>query len=202
MRTMVKRGAGAAGARPMQALAAMLVLGLVLAGCGEQPSPTPSPSASSPPAAALPEAPGPENAPGITLSDAVVRLPAVSGRPGVVYFTITQASGAPRKIAGVHIAGAGRAVMHESRTAGGVATMAPVPDVALEPGTTVEFRPGGLHVMLFDISDAVKAGTTAELTLTLDNGDKITAAARVEGIGSTEPAAAEMSGHTGMDHAM
>lgn len=156
----------------------MVVLGLalVLAGCGKAPTaPAVETSTGSTPAVA-----GPTSAPGIAISDAVVRLPLASGNPGVAYFTVTQAAGAPRKLVGVSVDGVGRAEMHESKAADGRMSMDPVKDVPIAPGKSVAFAPGGYHVMLFDLDPSVKAGTTRELTATFDNGDKATAKARVE----------------------
>lgn len=155
-------------------MAACAALALALGGCGEK--------AADKVAEATTAAPDetPENAPGIALTDAVVRLPLVAGRPGVAFFTVSQGNGAPRKIAGVYVDGVGRTEMHESTMKDGVAAMAPVKEVPLEPGKTVEFKPGGLHVMLFDFGTGLTAGGTTELTVTLDNGDKITAQAKVE----------------------
>jgi len=149
---------------------------LMLSACQQKPG-TPAPSAS----ATLDETP--ENAPGITLFDGVVQLPAVAGRPGVAYFTVAQGNGAPRKVVAVHVDGFARAEMHQSKTAGGVSTMAPVTEVAIEAGKTVEFKPGSYHVMLFDADGSLKAGATTEVTITLDNGDKASTQARVQTIG-------------------
>lgn len=174
-------------------LAGLSSLALALSGCGEKAE-NPSPAASQN-AVAAPEIP-----PGIALGDAVVRLPAVAGNPGVAYFTVSQGSGAPRRIAGVYVEGVARAEMHESNTANGVSSMQAVKDVALEAGKTVSFKPGGYHVMLFDMADTLKAGGTTELTITLDNGDKASVAAKIESIGG----GMDMSDHdmSGMDHDM
>ena len=145
---------------------AATALALALAGCGSN-APAPSPSET---AEAAPEAP-----PGITLSDARVQLPLVSGRPGAAYFTVSQANGAPRKVVGVSVEMAGRSEMHETR--GG--TMAPVDEVEVGPGKTVKFEPGGYHVMLFDLDPKLRFAKDAELTVTFDGGDKASARAPV-----------------------
>lgn len=152
-----------------------LALAGLLAACGgEAPAPAPSPSEAAPP----------ENPPGIALSDARVQLPAVAGRPGVAYFTVTQGSGAPRAIAAVHVEGAGRAEMHATRDEGGVSRMEQVASVPVGAGKSVKFAPGGNHVMLFDLAPALAAGTATELTVTFDNGDKATIAAPVQAAGT------------------
>ena len=157
------------GAFAMSAVAAMA---LGLSACGSQ---APQPEASGA-AAAAPDAP-----PGITLSDARIQLPLVSGRPAAAYFTVSQANGAPRKVVGVAVEMAGRAEMHETR--GG--TMAPVKEVEVGPGKTIKFAPGGYHVMLFDLDPKLRFSKDAELTITFDGGDKASARAPVATMADT-----------------
>ena len=172
-----------------------LIVGLIvsgamafaLAGCDKKPKDAPADAAS---ASVAPVTIGPTGAPGIALTDAVIQLPLVAGNPGVAYFTVSQASGAARKLVGVSVDGAGRTEMHESKTAGGVSSMDEVKAVAIEPGKTVAFAPGGYHVMLFDVDKALKPGMTRELTATFDNGDKTTVLAKVQ----------SGTGGDGMDH--
>ena len=170
---------------------AVLALGLSLAGCSK-PAPQESPSA----AASLDATP--ENAPGTTLTDATVQLPAVAGNPGVAYFTLAQGSGPARQLVAVHVDGAGRAEMHESKMQDGMMAMEPLKAVPLESGKSVEFKPGGNHVMLFDLAPTLKAGGVTELTITLDNGDKATTKAKVVGRGGAAAGDAHDMGH--MDH--
>ena len=156
-------------------LAGGLMLGL--AACGEAPEVPPEKVA----ATAAPEAP-----PGISLSDARVQLPAVSGRPGVAYFTISQSSGPPRTVAGVTVELAGRAELHETMRKGEAMTMEPVETVPLESGTSVEFAPGGKHVMLFDLDPKLRFEDSVQLTVTFDGGDKATAQAKVTTVNDME----------------
>ena len=157
------------GAFAMSAVAAMA---LGLSACGSQ---APQPEASEA------AAPAPDAPPGITLSDARIQLPLVSGRPGAAYFTVSQANGAPRKVMGVAVEMAGRAEMHETK--GG--TMAPVSEVEVGPGKTIKFAPGGYHVMLFDLDPKLRFAKDAELTLTFDGGDKASARATVTTMADT-----------------
>ena len=141
-------------------------MALALASCGSsEPQPAPCAAAQ----------PSPESPPGITLSDARIQLPLVSGRPGAAYFTVSQANGAPRKIVAVAVEMAARAEMHETK--GG--TMAPVSEVPVGAGKTVKFAPGGYHVMLFELDPKLRFAKDAELTVTFDGGDKASARAPV-----------------------
>ena len=139
---------------------------LSLASCGSnQPQPAPSEVAQ----------PAPDAPPGITLSEARIQLPLVSGRPGAAYFTVSQANGAPRKVVGVAVEMAGRAEMHETKGS----TMAPVSEVEVGAGKTIRFAPGEYHVMLFDLDPKLRFAKDAELTLIFDGGDKASARAPV-----------------------
>ena len=145
-------------------------LALALGGCGDKaPEPTPRETAQA----------APDNPPGIALTEARVQLPAVSGRPGAAYFTVSQANGTPRAIAAVDVEMAGRAEMHETVKSGETSTMKPLTSVPLEPGQSVEFSPGGKHVMLFDLDPKLRFADEVELTVTFEGGDKATAKAKV-----------------------
>ena len=150
-----------------------------LAACSPQPSASPEARGSG--VAAVID--GPSAAPGFSLRDARVQLPAVAGRPAVAYFTLSAAGDARGRLVAVHVDRFGRAEMHESKMDGGMMTMTPVGAVEIAPGRPAAFAPGGYHVMLFDADKDLKSGDTVELTATLDGGDKITATARVSGVG-------------------
>jgi len=172
------------------AIIGLSALALTVAACGQKAA---EPTGSASEAAVS----GPESAPGVAVTDAMIRLPAVPGTPGAAYFTVSQGSGAPRKLVSVYVEGTGRAEMHETVTEGGVSKMQQVKDVPLEAGKSVQFKPGSMHVMLFDVADTLKAGTNTELTVTLDNGDKVSVPARVESLagGMNAMAGHDMSAH-------
>ncbi|MDE2563705.1 MAG: copper chaperone PCu(A)C [Sphingomonadales bacterium] len=176
-------------------IAAVTILAPGLSACGTK---APAPAASE---TAAPGAMGPAAPEGVSVSGATVKLPAVAGRPGAAYFTITQNGGSAHKLAAVHVDGVGRAEMHETVMAGGVSKMQPVKDVAVEPGKPLVFKPGGYHVMLFDVDASLKAGGTTELTVIFDNGDKASTPAKIAGAADM-PAGegANNGGMAGMDH--
>lgn len=141
-------------------------LALALGGCGSnEPQPAPAEVAQ----------PSPEAPPGVTLSDARIQLPLVSGRPGAAYFTVSQANGAPRTVVGVEVEMAGRAEMHQTK--GG--SMAPVGKIEIGAGNTVKFEPGGYHVMLFDLDPKLRFSKDVTLTVLFDEGGKAVARAPV-----------------------
>jgi periplasmic copper chaperone A len=144
---------------------AIVAASLALAsGACDSSAPQPEASPAAAPAASAPA--------GIALTDARIQLPAVSGRPGAAYFTISQASGPPRTIAGVAVAMVGRTELHETIKRGTASAMKPLAAVPLEPGETVSFAPGGRHVMLFDLDPKLRFADDSELTVTFADGNK------------------------------
>jgi len=123
-------------------------------------------------------------APSLAISDAVVQLPAVPGRPAVAYFTAVP--GAHARITAVAVDHFARAQMHQSLMQGGAMTMQPVDSVPVEPGQPVHFAPAGLHVMLFDGDGSLKPGGMTTLAITLDNGTRIAAPAKVTSAGGDD----------------
>lgn len=115
-------------------------------------------------------------------SDASVRLPAVSGRPGAAYFTIKGGSEATSLLS-VSTPAAIRTELHEMKHEGGMMTMIPLKDVAIPAGQAVAFAPGGKHVMLFDIAPTVRAGSSIPLRLAFANGKTVEVQAAVKAAG-------------------
>lgn len=155
---------------------------LALAGCsGNAPDAAASASAS-----ASANALAPDNAPNVSVIEPVIKLPAVPGNPGVLYFTIQQTAGKANTLVAVHVDGVGRAQMHQSKTENGVSTMEPVNAIEFSESQPAEFKAGGYHVMLFDLANTVKPGKEVEVTFTLANGDKVSTFAKVEETGAME----------------
>ncbi|GGD46764.1 copper chaperone PCu(A)C [Croceicoccus pelagius] len=155
---------------------------LALGACGsDAPEPVETEAVDVPVAADAPE--------GVSLTGAEVRMPAVSGRPGVAYFTI--ASETPRTIASVSVLGAERSEIHETNMVDGKMTMAVVDTIDLQPGEPLNFQPGGYHVMLFDMDATIAPGSTADVTISFADGDKASIQAPVTGAGGMDHSAME-----------
>lgn len=121
----------------------------------------------------------------VQADDAWVRLPAVSGRPGAAYFNI-QGGGQATALLAVSTPAAIRTELHEMKHQGDMMTMSPLKDVAIPAGVTVRFEPGGKHVMLYDISPSVRAGTRIPLRLAFADGKTLEVQAEVKAAGQAE----------------
>jgi hypothetical protein len=121
----------------------------------------------------------------IRVSDGWVRLSAVRANPSAAYFTL-HGGAKDATLVSVTSPVVIRAEMHESMSKGGMMSMAPLKTVALPAGGTVEFKPGGRHVMLYYVNPGVKPGWTMDLRYTFSDGLILVRRAKV--IGPADPA--------------
>ncbi len=70
--------------------------------------------------------------------------------------------------------------LHTHTMENGMMKMRRVEQIEVPAGKTVELKPGGLHVMLIDLTGPLAEGRSVDLTLTLDNGDKLEVSAPVK----------------------
>ncbi|MCL2590365.1 MAG: copper chaperone PCu(A)C [Betaproteobacteria bacterium] len=87
-----------------------------------------------------------------------------------VFMKIT--SKADAKLVSVRTALAGRTEIHEMAMEGDTMKMRQIPNLPLPAGATVELKPGGLHIMLFELTAQAKEGDTVPLTLVIETGGK------------------------------
>jgi len=64
---------------------------------------------------------------------------------------------------------AGVTEVHEMRMDGSVMRMSALPRLDLPAGKVVDFKPGGYHVMLMDLKQALKDGDRVPMTLTFQD---------------------------------
>ncbi len=99
------------------------------------------------------------------------------------YMKIENRGAAEDKLVSVSVAGANMAHVHESTMKDGVMQMKAVDALSLKPGAAVEFKPGGLHVMVMGLKTPLKAGETIQLRLQFARAGEITVDAQVRGLG-------------------
>jgi copper(I)-binding protein len=87
--------------------------------------------------------------------------------------------------------------IHEMAMQGDVMRMRAVPGIDLPAGKAVALKPGGHHVMLIDLKQALKAGDSVPLTLVFEGADKqrTTQSVQAPVRALNAPAAAPMGGH-------
>lgn len=106
-------------------------------------------------------------APRLSVEDARYRPPLTEGGMGVAYFSITSAT--DDKLIALSSPQAGRIDMHASVSKDGLAVMERRESVELPAGKRVDFRPGGLHLMVMSPQSVDKAATIS-IQMTLQSG--------------------------------
>jgi len=70
--------------------------------------------------------------------------------------------------------------IHETRVVNDIAAMIPQEDgVVIPANQIIRFQPGGLHLMVLNVSEALEEGRTVELTLVFESGLEMTIEALV-----------------------
>jgi copper(I)-binding protein len=133
------------------------VLGLVAAACSSAPA---------------------ASQPGLTISDAWARPAAAAGQ-SAAYLTIANA-GAADTLLSVRCSVAGSTMIHQTSTdASGMTGMSPIDKLPIPAGTTVTLKPGGYHVMMMGLTQALAAGATLELRLVFEHAGEVPVSAAI-----------------------
>ena len=105
------------------------------------------------------------------------------------YLKITNTGAAPDRLVGGTFASAGRFEIHEMKTENGVMTMRGIPGgLEIKPGQTVEFKPGGYHVMFMDLKTPLQQGRSVKGTLVFEKAGTVEVEYAVEAMGGSAPA--------------
>jgi len=116
------------------------------------------------------------------------------------YMKLINTGTTPDRLVGGSTEVAGKFEIHEMSMDNGVMKMRPISGgVEIKPGQTVEFKPGGYHLMFVGISQPVEQGKRVKGTLEFEKAGKVDVEYAVEAIGASpkgEPAGGH-SGHQG-----
>jgi len=135
----------------------------------------------------------------VEVTDAWARTSPAATTNGAVYLTLKAPTADKLVKASVPTSVAARTELHETvmadessastmgemngntQTSGtmGAMTMQQVSAIELPAGETVELKPGGYHIMLFDLVKPLEKGSTVEVTLEFENAPTQTVTAEV-----------------------
>jgi copper(I)-binding protein len=125
-----------------------------------------------------------------------LRAVAAEGGNTAAYFVVCNNTDAPISIVGAASDLARAIEIHRTiRDENDVVRMAPAGDVTVEPGASVAFEPGGLHVMMMGVAEPLAEGAERSVALRLADGSVIEIALQVKSLASAETDADEHSGH-------
>lgn len=122
--------------------------------------------------------PAPEEA-AIGIENAWVRALPSTVKNTAAYLRVTNLSASAQAVVGARAEVADNVEIHTTVHRDGMVRMQPLPGVALAPGETVEFAPGGTHLMLLGLAYTLTPGDEVELCLVLASGDEACTTARV-----------------------
>lgn len=98
---------------------------------------------------------------------------------GAAYLRIVNSGGAD-KLVGAATPAAKRVELHTHEHADGVMRMRQVKEIAVPAKGEVALKPGGLHVMLFDLEKPLHEGFGFPLTLTFEKAGKVEVIVQIE----------------------
>ena len=106
----------------------------------------------------------------VTVADPWVRGTVAQQRATGAFMKLTAPDGARLVEARSPVAGV--VEIHEMTMDNNVMRMRQVPMLELPAGKAVELKPGGYHVMLMDLKQAMKTGESVPITLVFEDKDK------------------------------
>jgi len=106
---------------------------------------------------------------------------------GSVYMDIRVDQAGPRRFTAAWTELAGSANLSVFRRSGGVLTRSRVDAITIEAGQMVRLLPGGYHVLLVDLTEALVAGSTFEMMVEFDQAGAFEIPVQVVEIGAGRP---------------
>jgi copper(I)-binding protein len=135
-------------------------------------------------AAVAQPAPTPRKAGALQIEAPWLRATPSGAKVAAGYLRITNTGREPDRLAAASMSLATRGEVHEMTMQNGVMHMGPVAGgLAIEPGKTVELKPGGFHVMFLDLKGVLKEGQSIEVILTFEKAGSVTVPFPVQGLG-------------------
>ncbi len=105
----------------------------------------------------------------VQVQDAYVRAPIPGRMMSAAFMTLMNTSGNDRTLISAHAEWAGSIEIHTHTHDDGVMRMRQIESLIVPAGQEVVLKPGGLHLMLFQLNHTLP--TRPELTLCFQNGD-------------------------------
>jgi len=108
----------------------------------------------------------------LVVDDARVRAMPPGAANSAGYLTVTNSSESPLTIIGASSPAASRVELHTTLQQDGMMRMRAVESLPLAPGESAELAPGGMHLMLMQLTTPLVPGNTMQLCLELAELDE------------------------------
>jgi copper(I)-binding protein len=120
----------------------------------------------------------------IEISSPWSRATPKGAQTAIGYMSITNNGTTPDRLIGGSIDAADRFQLHAMTMEDGVAKMRELRDVEIKPGQTVEFKPGGSHVMFVNLKYPLSKDDHISGTLVFEHSGKVNVEYSVESVGA------------------
>jgi copper(I)-binding protein len=114
----------------------------------------------------------------VSVTDAWVQSPATD-RTGAAYMVIQNRGSTADKLLSASTDICRVAELHETHEMGGMMQMSPLASIEVPAGGKAELKPGGMHVMLIDLTRELKTGEKVTLKLKFEKAGEVTVTADV-----------------------
>ncbi|WP_417657892.1 copper chaperone PCu(A)C [Pseudidiomarina aestuarii] len=118
----------------------------------------------------------------VEISNAWIKESIPGTENGAGYLTLTNVGTTAITLTGAATEAARAAEIHEHVMNDGMMRMRRVPELAIDVGETVIFRPGSFHVMMFGVKEPFQVGQEIGLELIFSDGDRKAVTAEVRAI--------------------
>ncbi|HIT75755.1 MAG TPA: copper chaperone PCu(A)C [Candidatus Avipropionibacterium avicola] len=109
----------------------------------------------------------------VTASDPYVKaMPA--GEMTAAFVTLTNTTSSDIEVTAAHTDAAESTELHEMTMDGSAMVMQQVDAITIPANGSVTLEPGGFHLMLMGLTEALEPGAEITITLTLSTGDELT----------------------------
>ena len=140
------------------------------------------------PGAAHAEAPAPVKAGALQIEMPWLRATPGGAKVAAGYLRVTNTGSEPDRLLSASMPLAGRGEVHEMSMQGGVMRMRQLAQgLIIDPGKSVELKPGGYHLMFLDMKGALKPGESVPVTLTFEKAGTVTVTFPVGAVGGAAP---------------
>lgn len=125
----------------------------------------------------------------LKISSPWARATPKGAKVGGGYMTITNTGTAPDKLLSGATSVSSRFEIHEMSMDNGVMKMRELGQgIEIKPGATVEFKPGGYHVMFMGLQQQLTQGETVKATLQFEKAGKVEVSFTIQGVGAQNAA--------------
>ena len=114
--------------------------------------------------------------------NAYIRAPIAGQKNTAAFLVLINPGKQDRVLVGVETSLAGRAELHSHTQVDGMMRMRHEKQLVLPAGQRLELAPGGLHIMLFDITRPVRSGQSVDLELFFADGDHLSVTAQIKSV--------------------